>query len=417
MDVLDRIDSLDAERAVIGALLLEPSRVREAVQNVTPSDFGNPVLRQLYILITGRQAQGEAVDPVSLLPGVAADPVLKSNLRNPAVDLHRLMEATPTAANLGFYARQVAEAGQNRRLLLGSHRLGQLAKDPTVTAAEKLNEARRIIDGIAADYAQVDYVPTLSEVLAVEDSYDWVIPGLLERMDRMVVTGAEGLGKSTFLRQFAILSAAGIHPLNFSRIDPVRVTIIDAENTERQWRRKARYIVDRAATQVGRDVGDEIRLYCTGRLDITKQQDVARVHTILDTYPADILLIGPLYKLVSRSLNDEDAAANVIASLDQIREQHNVCLLMEAHAGHAIGGDGERNLRPRGSSQLLGWPEFGFGLAWDTSMLGPNDKPSIVNVKRWRGDREEDRGIPDQLRRGGFWNWMPLDTPNHEGRY
>lgn len=411
MDVLERIDSLEAERAVIGALLLEPSRVREAVQYVAPSDFGNGVLGRLYALITGRQSQGEAVDPVSLLPAIAADDVLARNVKAP--DLHTLMQATPTAANVGYYARQVAEAGQNRRLLVASTRLGQLAKDPSVTAADKLTEARRIIDNIATDYAQVDYVPTLSEVLAVEDSYDWVIPGLLERMDRMVVTGAEGLGKSTFLRQMAILSAAGIHPLNFSEIEPVRVTIIDAENTERQWRRKARYVVDRVHSVTGRNVGDEIRLHCTGRMDITRVQDVAKVHSILDAYPTDILLIGPLYKLVSRSLNDEDAAAAVITSLDKIRER-GVCLLMEAHAGHSTAGDGERNLRPRGSSQLLGWPEFGFGLAWDTSMLSsPTDKPSIVNVKRWRGDREEDRGIPDQLRRGGFWNWMPLEN-NHE---
>ena len=56
-----------------------------------------------------------------------------------------------------------------------------------------------------------------------------------------------------------------------------------------------------------------------------------------------------------------DDAAPLILALDAIRDR-GLCLLMEAHAGHAKGANGTRDLRPRGSSALLGWPEFGFGL-------------------------------------------------------
>lgn len=38
----------------------------------------------------------------------------------------------------------------------------------------------------------------LDEVLAVPDSQNWLIPGLLERRDRLVLTGSEGSGKSYF---------------------------------------------------------------------------------------------------------------------------------------------------------------------------------------------------------------------------
>src|SRR5690606_20278264 len=128
--------------------------------------------------------------------------------------------------------------------------------------------ARGYIEAIASDYAQVGDVPTLADVLAIEDTYDWVIPGLLERMDRLVLTGGEGLGKSTWLRQIAVLAAAGIHPTRHAeRIDPVRVTVIDTENTERQWRRKVRPLVHKAARVGAVDPGATIRLLCTGRMD------------------------------------------------------------------------------------------------------------------------------------------------------
>lgn len=418
----EHISSLEAERAVVGAILLDEheghhNAIRQAREAVTPADFGSAVLGRLYALMTGRFAVGDPIDPLAMWPAVRADELLARNIKS-AADLHGFMEATPTASNVGYYARQVSEAGQSRRLLAASARFAQLARAEGMGAAEKLGIARREIDNIASDdLGRVSTVPTLAEVLEVEDSYDWVIPSLLERMDRLVLTGGEGLGKSTWLRQIAVLAAAGIHPTRHAeRIDPVRVTVIDTENTERQWRRKVRPLVHKAAMVGQTDPAESIRLLCTGRMNITSERDLATVHTILDTYPTDILLIGPLYKLTPKGLNHEDDASQVIAALDNIRER-GVCLLMEAHAGKALGGDGERNMSPRGSSALLGWPEFGLGLAWDTTMLQPGDKPSIVNVKRWRGDREDDRAIPHQMRRGGEWPWTDLDYRPSRGRW
>ncbi len=409
MDVLldERIDTSEEEKAIIGSLLLDPGKFREVIPHVAPGDFGNHTLGALYSLLVGRHATGDPTDTIATWGAIRAHEELSSRVRS-ATMLTDLTGSVATTANVGYYARQVADAGQSRRLRSAGARLTQLAGDESVDAASKLTIARREIEAIASDYETSVDIPTLAEVLAVEDEYDWVVPNLFERMDRLVVTGGEGLGKSTLIRQIAILSAAGIHPTKFNPIEPVRVTVIDAENTERQWRRRARGTVTRAAFKAGRDPAESIRLHCTGRLDVTKERDVSMIHSILDRYPTDLLVIGPLYKLTPRGLNQEDDAAQVIATLDAIRER-GVVLVMEAHAGKALGGDGERNMSPRGSSALLGWPEFGVGLAWDTSMLSPGDKPSVANVKRWRGDREEDRAMPLQIRRGGFWDWMPTE--------
>lgn len=415
MDVLDQgIDSTVEEKAVIGSLLLDPGKVREVIPYVAPGDFGNSTLGMLYSLIVGRHTTGEPVDTISMWGAIRAHEALSKRIRS-ATMLTDLSADVPTAANVGYYARQVAGAGQSRRLRSAGARLTQLASAEDVDPAEKLTIARREIEAIASDYATSVDVPTLAEVLAVQDEYDWVVPGLFERMDRLVVTGGEGLGKSTLIRQIAILSAAGLHPTRFHSIDPVRVTVIDAENTERQWRRRATQTVARAAYKAGRNPAESIRLHCTGRLDVTKERDVSMIHSILDRYPTDLLVIGPLYKLTPRGLNQEDDAAQVIATLDAIRER-GVVLVMEAHAGKALGGDGERNMAPRGSSALLGWPEFGVGLAWDTSMLQEGDRPTVANVKRWRGDREDGRDLPNQIRRGGFWDWMDPDDDPHIDR-
>lgn len=83
---------------------------------------------------------------------------------------------------------------------------------------------------------------------------------------------------------------------------------------------------------------------------------------------------------------------------------------MEAHAGHSEASPGHRNLRPRGSAALMGWPEFGFGIAKDTTDLTERR----YTLVRWRGERDE-RAWPQHLRRGGDWPWTDDAIPGNTG--
>ena len=73
------------------------------------------------------------------------------------------------------------------------------------------------------------------------------------------------------------------------------------------------------------------------------------------------MVIGPLYRLIPRAIMSDDDASPLLANLDTICDR-GIALIIEAHAGHVTNRDGERDLRPRGSSALMGWPEFGLGL-------------------------------------------------------
>ncbi|WP_152203614.1 AAA family ATPase [Georgenia thermotolerans] len=394
----------EAEQAVIGALLQAPGKMREVSQIVAPSDFESMPLGELYSLMAGQAATGQPFDSLTLWPAVHAHPILSRTFRS-AAQLHDLIEATPTASNVARYAKQVQEAGQSRRLRAAAIRFDQLAGDVSLTAAEKLTLARQELDHIASEYATAVDAPTLAEILAVPDAeIEWVIPGFLAKRDRFVLTGAEGLGKTTLLRQVLICAAAGIHPVTFERMRPLTGVVIDTENSEDQWRWETRRMVAQARRYGAADPGENIRLHCAGRLTITSERDLGMVHSLLDQHQPDLLVIGPLYKLSPGGMNDDKDASPVLTALDSIRDRPDgPAMLMEAHAGHATGGDGERNLRPRGSSMQLGWPEFGLGLAPDKD-ADPSE--GLAVVKRWRGNRIRGRYFPERLRSGGDWPWM-----------
>jgi len=239
---------------------------------------------------------------------------------------------------------------------------------------------------------QKSSVPTLAEFLADDDDdYDWLVPGLLERGDRVILTGPEGGGKSTLCRQLAVQLSAGIHPFGGPVFLPLRVLLLDLENSVRQTRRALRPLVavagstDLTLAPVVRPQG----------LDLLQQEDITYLSSIIEEINPDIVIGGPLYKLAGGDPTDEKTARPVALLLDRLRTAHDFALVLEAHSPHASGG-GARPKRPYGASLWLRWPEFGIHLDQDGK------------VSHWRGQRDE-RTWPIQLQRGGAWPWTVVD--------
>lgn len=278
-------------------------------------------------------------------------------------------------------------------------------------------------DHIAAGYTLDEFVETwagsestalhlaedLWELLGHEDApYEWVIPDLLERGDRLVWTGFEGLGKSMFIRQLAVTAAAGLNPFRFTPIPHMKVLLIDCENSRRQGRRKFRSLAE-ASVMVSRRVPDgALRLiHRPEGIDLLRDDDAAWLIERVTAHQPDLLMIGSFYRLHAGNINDEVAARRTVAVLDAARTKVDCALVVEAHSGHGEHGL-NRSLRPVGSSLLLRWPEFGYGIKPFTEP-DTNGRVRHVKVERWRGDRDT-RDWPTQLQWGNPWPWQPVRT-------
>jgi hypothetical protein len=249
---------------------------------------------------------------------------------------------------------------------------------------------------------------------AADDPYDWVIEGLLERGDRVILTGFEGLGKSMLVRQIAICAAAGLHPFDTSyakRYKPQKVLFIDCENSERQGRRKMRLVAEATVNLNSPAVEGKMHvLHQPSGIDLSRDDDAAWLIEQVTAHQPDLLVVGPFYKLHNEDLNKEPNARRVAAILDQARDVSNAVLLTEAHAGHGDAGK-SRSVRPTGSSLLMRWPEFGYGLR-HSPLAVPGDRCTQVDVDSWRGARDE-RDWPKHLQYGtrGQLPWVPWDPP------
>lgn len=182
-----------AETSTLAACLHSRTARDTARRYVTAGDFLDPSHEHIWRAMSELDRTSTGVDPAALLLRLQATHPAAARL------LPDLVTWPAFADHVADYATVVREWATRRRLANEATRTRQQALDPRhdapALAATVANRFAAIRDtGVADDIES----RTLGEILAEEDPEpDWVVPGLLERSDRFVLTGEEGLGKAS----------------------------------------------------------------------------------------------------------------------------------------------------------------------------------------------------------------------------
>jgi 5S rRNA maturation endonuclease (ribonuclease M5) len=275
--------------------------------------------------------------------------------------------------------------------------------DHSVSLSQRVNKAKRLLDGFDGDEPSSEEEGRLVEWATLlhedaDDEYDWLIPNLLERQERVIIVAAEGVGKTFLARQVALMSSAGIHPFRRDKMPPIRTLFIDLENPERIIRRTARRIYNRIEV-VGKAKEMEANLVVKpDGLDLLKVNDRNKLIEWVDATKPELLVLGPLYKafLDPGGRTSESVTTEVAKFLDYIRHEYGCALWLEHHA--PLGSGASREMRPFGSAVWSRWSEFGIAITPD-----PTD-PNMMEVKHYRGMRDQ-REWPTLMRRGLDDEW------------
>ena len=386
-----------AERSVLGAVLT----IERVPDELTPDMFWDPAHLALFEACSAMTANGDACTPVSVRLEL-----MRRQHTGKLIDgvwLFDVMQGACMAAQVGYFAKQLREIATRRTVIAACSRALQAAGNPAV---DPYDIAAQCSVDLAVTADRMDerpppHIRDLDEFLDGPTEYDWQIPDLIERGDRLLITGGEGSGKSVMTRQIAVCAAAGVHPFTGDRVDPIRVLLVDLENGERSLRRHLSRLAEHARI-IGRPIQPgllRIESHMAG-IDLTDVPDRAWLEGLCRSARPELLVIGPLYRMHASDMNDEKGARHLTRVIDGIRAEHGCSVLMETHSPH--GYQGTRSLRPIGSSLFMRWPEFGYGLK------AKSDDSEVFQFLPWRGPREE-RSFPFQLVRGGpqEWPWAP----------
>ena len=139
--------NLDAERSVLGAILLRNDTINAAVEVLQPDDFYREAHQLLLEHMIQLSERGAAIDLVTLAESLSRANAL-DKVGGPAY-ITRLVDGVPRTTNVEYYAQIVKEKSTLRRLITEASKIASDAYDADRDASEILDEAERSIFSIA----------------------------------------------------------------------------------------------------------------------------------------------------------------------------------------------------------------------------------------------------------------------------
>ncbi|MDQ7877347.1 replicative DNA helicase [Microbacterium sp. QXD-8] len=138
---------LDAERSVLGAIMLSGDVLDEVLVIVQPGDFYDTKHETIYAAVRHLVEQAAPTDVVAVGDELARRGEFRGALD--ASYLHDLTGAVPTAANGGYYGTIVHDHAMRRRLLEAASSIAEIASSGGNDAADAVEIARERIDAVS----------------------------------------------------------------------------------------------------------------------------------------------------------------------------------------------------------------------------------------------------------------------------
>ncbi|HUY90829.1 MAG TPA: replicative DNA helicase [Pirellulales bacterium] len=220
LDILPH--SPDAERTLLGAILLDPERLLDVAAIVRPADFYDPVYRSIYDAMCRLKEAHKPIDFVTISEALAQDKNIQAI--GGSAFLAELASSVPTSSHAPRYAEIVGEKSLHRRLIEVGGRIAALGKDVDMPALDALERAEQTLLQLARHttdrkpqhiaeigeqsyerYAQLHAAEDKEALFGLRTGFrdlDRMLTGL-QPGHLMIVAARPGMGKTSFALDLA----------------------------------------------------------------------------------------------------------------------------------------------------------------------------------------------------------------------
>jgi replicative DNA helicase len=147
--------NLEAERSVLGAILIHNDAFNQAAEVLTPRDFYRDAHRRIFERMIGLSERGGAIDFITLKEELSRAGEL-DEVGGPAY-IAALVDGLPHATNIEYYARIVREKSTLRHLIFSATKIVATAYEAELEANQILDEAEQAIFAIAEDRVRAGF--------------------------------------------------------------------------------------------------------------------------------------------------------------------------------------------------------------------------------------------------------------------
>lgn len=216
--------SEEAEKAVLGSILLAPQTSEKALEELSSADFYNLRNREMFAAMRYIWDRGGSIDIVTVMDALEKLGKLESS--GGLEYITELSVFTPTAQNLEHYLAIVKEESTRRRLISVCTEIAQEARVGTKETSKLLDDAERRIYEIAVRASDDEIEPIapiygrvyrrIGELMRMDGQTTGLPSGFIDldnltsgmhRSDLIIIAGRPASGKSTLALNIAAHAA------------------------------------------------------------------------------------------------------------------------------------------------------------------------------------------------------------------
>lgn len=217
-------NNVEAERSVLGAMLLESEALDSMLEQLFPEDFYQSAHADIFAAMRSIRAEGSAVDLVTL--SGALERMGKLEAAGGIVYLTELMRFVPTAANVQYYAKIVEDHSTQRALIRVGNDMIRNGMDDQHDVEESLDSAERKLYDITMRKTEVTLSPAseivpdtlnqIGELIQRKGKLTGCATGFskldrltngLQKSDLIIIAARPAMGKSAFAMNIAQYAA------------------------------------------------------------------------------------------------------------------------------------------------------------------------------------------------------------------
>ena len=213
--------SLEAEQALLGAILLEPKAFLNIASFLAGDDFYFKRHEYIWQALNRLQERNDAIDYVTLSRELEDMSVLEE-IGGPAY-LTSLVNNTPSSVHAEVYGRLVERASIRRKMLMATDEIRKLALDEELPIDKVISESEQTLFSVSSSQIKREFVPIWDAVSEYYDEMEKLLAagqgmvglptgfkaldGLLggfQKSDLIVFAGRPGMGKTSWLLTVAL---------------------------------------------------------------------------------------------------------------------------------------------------------------------------------------------------------------------
>ncbi len=398
--------NLDAERSVLGAVLLRNDAINAAVEVLQPEDFYREAHQLLLEHMIQLSEKGAAIDLVTLAESLTRAGAL-DKVGGPAY-ITRLVDGVPRSTNVEYYAQIVKEKATLRRLITEAGRIAADAYDADRDASEILDEAERSIFSIAdarigtGFTSLADLVDSALDTVERLQQFKSLVTGVptgfydldtktsgLQPSDLVIIAARPSMGKTSFVINMAQNAAlehgkvVGVFSLEMSK-EQLFMRMLTSEARVDSQRLRQGMLLERdlpAIAQAAEKLS-MARIFIDDSASIGVLEMRAKARRLKAEHGLDMLVIDYVQLMQGRGRfeNRQQELTSISRSLKGLAKELNVPVIILSQLSRAP--DARADHRP----QLSDLRESG-ALEQDADVV-----MFIYREDRYKGPEDEDTG-------------------------